>query len=557
VSARRPAVLGAAGFVLGTLGGLHWGDLARGSGAALALVLLLAWLSRRVRARRWLRCSACLFLGWALAAGPGNRLRENRAQLEAAADAQARLTLQGEVAGIVRRAPASRGEICYRFTLIRLARMDGERRSPLPRTAVTVLWYGPSRPDSARSVPRPGERWRMTGQVLRARRARFARSQADRAQAIRYILISRARASARDTRLTSGWRAWLESHRRKASDRLAAGIEAHPDEIRLIQGMILGYRGEIPRVLTRAFRRSGTIHIFAISGLHVVVIAALLTFAIARLGVPRPLWIVPLAPLLTTYIFATGGRPSALRAGLMAVLYLLAPLFGRRPDTLTTLAVSAVILLLVNPLQILELGFILSFMMVLGLIILAGPMGRFVRHGLRVDRLAQRVERINLQGGERALPRWRAGLRQAGLRLAESVAALLGVSLAAWLISIPLTAYAFGYFSAYSLLANLLVVPLSSLVMLLASLSLLVASVSSALGSLCNQGAWLATALMKQIALVVSGWPRATITCPMPFAGVVLWFGVLGGLAWREARAHARTASDAAWLETVRDGARI
>jgi competence protein ComEC len=237
----------------------------------------------------------------------------------------------------------------------------------------------------------------------------------------------------------------------------------------------------------------------------------------------------------------------------MSGIYLLAPLLGRRPDTLTTLAVSAVVLLLANPLQILDLGFILSFMMVLGLIILAGPSGRLTRRLLRVDRLAQRVELVNEQGGEASGPVWRQALRQTGLALAESVAGLLGVSTAAWLISIPLTAYAFGYFSTYSLLANLVVVPLSSLVMLLASLSLLVASVAAPLCLLCNQGVWLGTALMKQIALTVTGWPHATLAWRPPFGLVILWYGVLWTLAWREARAHARAESDATWIETVRD----
>ncbi|NLF86893.1 MAG: ComEC family competence protein [Lentisphaerae bacterium] len=548
--ARRPAFQCGAGFVVGTLGGIHWGDPSHIAWPALALVLLAAGLLRPSRARGWLCLAAALFLGWALATRPGDRLRADRAQLAAAADTGTRLTVVGEVAGVPRRTRASRGEVCHRFTLTRIELVENGRRTPIPRTALSVHWYGPASPGAAH--PLPGERWRLDGRLQWSRQARFAGG-VGREQAIRFLLVSRARASAREPPPATGWRAWLEGRRRAAADRLAAGIEAHPDEILLIQGMMLGYRGEMPRVLTRAFRHSGTIHIFAISGLHVVVIAALLTFAVARLGVPRPFWILPLAPILAIYIIATGAQPSALRAGLMSGIYLLAPLLGRRPDTLTTLAVSAVVLLLANPLQILDLGFILSFMMVLGLIILAGPSGRLARRLLRVDRLAQRVELVNEQGGEAAGSVWRQKLRQAGLALAEGFAGLLGVSTAAWLISIPLTAYAFGYFSTYSLLANLVVVPLSSLVMLLASLSLLVASVATPLCLLCNQGVWLGTALMKQIALTVTGWPHATLAWRPPFSLVILWYGVLWTLAWREARAHARAESDATWLETVRD----
>jgi competence protein ComEC len=389
----------------------------------------------------------------------------------------------------------------------------------------------------------------MQGTLHRSRRALLARASGEADGGLPLLLISRARAS---TRLAApgmdGWRQWLETRRRTAADRLAAGIEAHPDDLSLIQAMMLGYRRAMPRALNQAFRVSGTIHIFAISGLHVVVIAALLTFAVARLGVPRHLWILPLAPILALYIVATGGQPSALRAGLMAGLYLLAPLLGRRPDTLTTLAVSAVLLLLVNPLQILELGFILSYMMVLGLIIMSGPTTRLVRRFAGIDRLVERVDLMNRLGGELAAPAWRARLRALGVRLLERITELAAVSLAAWLVSAPLTAFYFGFFPAYSLLANLLVVPISSLVMLLASLSLLLGSLSLQLNILCNQAVWLATALMRTIAVEIAAWPHASVRATIPLGGVILWYGVIWGLAAHATRRHTRRVGDATWL---------
>ena len=548
---RRPAFLCATGFVAGTLGGLYWGDVHHAAWPALATAILATIPLRHYpRARGWLIICAALLLGWALATRPGDRLRAGRARLAAAADAGARITVVGEVAGIPRVKKASRGEVCHRFTIIRIELVEGDRRTALPRIPISVHWYGSASPDAPHPIP--GERWRLTGRLQWARRGLFA-SGAERAQSIRFLMFSRARASEHQPPPATGWRAWLETRRRIAADRLAAGIGEHPDEVLLIQGMMLGYRGEMPRHLTRAFRHTGTIHVFAISGLHVVVIAAVLTFVVARLGVPRQYWILPLAPLLTIYIIGTGAQPSALRAGLMSGIYLLAPLLGRRPDTLTTLSVSAIVLLLVNPLQILDLGFVLSFMMVLGLIILAGPATQLTRRLLRVDRLAERVTLINEHGGEAAGSVWRRLLRQAGLALAESLAGLLAVSTAAWLISIPLTANTFGYFSTYSLLANMAVVPLSSLVMMLASMSLLAASIAMPLCILCNQAVWLLTALMKEIALMIAGWPHATHPWRVPFSVVVLWYAFLWALVQRGERARTRAASDATWIEEVRD----
>ena len=143
-------------------------------------------------------------------------------------------------------------------------------------------------------------------------------------------------------------------------------------------------------------------------------------------------------------------------------------------------------------------------------------------------------------------------LRAVGVRLLERITALAAVSLAAWLVSAPLTAYYFGFFSAYSLLANLLVVPISSLVMLLASLSLLLGSLSLPLNILCNQTVWLATALMRSIAVGIASWPCAAVRVTIPLGGVILWHGVVWSLAGHEARRHARRAGDATWLAQAR-----
>ncbi|NLF21564.1 MAG: ComEC/Rec2 family competence protein [Lentisphaerae bacterium] len=552
MTARRPAVAGSIALVMGTLGGLHTGDTASSAWIVLALAGLVSLLPAAARLRFALRVCACGLLGWALAGAPGARMHAARAHLEAAADLRQRVALRGEVVGSVRSQPASRGEICRRFVLSRLELAVGDGWIPLPRQAVAVRWYGPAHAAPGSSAPALGERWRMQGTLHRSRRALLARASGEAGGGLPLLLISRARASRHLAPPAASWRQWMETRRRTAADRLAAGIEAHPDDLALIQAMMLGYRRAMPRPLSQAFRVSGTIHIFAISGLHVVVIAALLTFAVARLGVPRHLWIVPLAPILALYIVATGAQPSALRAGLMAILYLLAPLLGRRPDALTTLAVSAVLLLLVNPVQILDLGFVLSYMMVLGLIIMAGPTTRLVRRLAGIDRLVERADLMNRLGGELGAPAWRARLRTLGVRLLERFTDLAAVSLAAWLVSAPLSAYYFGFFPAYSLLANLLVVPLSSLVMLLASLSLLLGSLSLPLNILCNQTVWLATALMRSIAVGIASWPCAAVRVTIPLGGVILWHGVVWSLAGHEARRHARRAGDATWLAQAR-----
>ena len=82
----------------------------------------------------------------------------------------------------------------------------------------------------------------------------------------------------------------------------------------LNQAMMLGCRNEIPRDMRRVFSNSGTIHVFAISGLNIALVAALLIALVSALGVPRPHWVLVVAPLLVFYTFASGAQPSAVRA---------------------------------------------------------------------------------------------------------------------------------------------------------------------------------------------------------------------------------------------------
>ena len=90
-------------------------------------------------------------------------------------------------------------------------------------------------------------------------------------------------------------------------------------------------------------------------------IASVLFFFVSSCGVPRYYWVYILAPLLLIYTFATGLRPSAVRACLMALFYFSAPVVGRRFNALSALATTALAVHLFAPAYIFDLGCILSF----------------------------------------------------------------------------------------------------------------------------------------------------------------------------------------------------
>jgi ComEC/Rec2-related protein len=545
---RRPVVGDAAAFVLGTAGGLQAGGVPARAFAAAGLAAAAGLVARRLcprgAARLLARHGALLLLAWGLAAAARAELERQRGTL-LAAGAGRPVVLRGTIAAKGAARPASRGEWRHSFTMRGIVLADGDGEHPLPRLAVHVTWYGPGGAGAPpQAVPRPGERWEMRGRVERARKPELSHL---------LFFVSRTRASRRlEGPATPGWRERCESCRRRAAGRLAAGIEDHPADVALIHAILLGYRGDIPPALNRVFRESGTLHVFAISGMHVMVIAWMLTTVVARLGVPRHLWIVVLAPALALYVWSTGCQPSALRAGIMALLYLAAPLLGRRPDAPAALAVAALLLLAADPLQLHDVGFILSFTVVLGLILLASPLVRLLRRVCGLENMAGYVEAACRLGGELpAAERRRLLLRRRLLGAGHYLTELAGVSLAAWLTSTPLTARFFGLFTPASLPANLVVVPFSFVVMTAAGLGLATASLAPPLGVLCNRAARLGTAVMRTAAQVAARLPGGVWQVPRPSPwGVLLWYVALAWLAWRMAPPARRDRpADSSWLE--------
>jgi ComEC/Rec2-related protein len=199
---------------------------------------------------------------------------------------------------------------------------------------------------------------------------------------------------------------------------------------------------------------------------------ALLLLAVLRyVGVTQPFWFYWLTPLLTLYVMMTGLAPSAVRACLMAVVFWLAPMLQRRPDGLTALAWSAVLILAWDATQWRDIGFLLSYAAVLGLLLIYPPLAAHTHGWLRTDPWRLQEE-----------PWWRRWSR-ATVRYSALLAL---TSMAVCLVTDPLTARYFNLLSPVALLANLAVIPAAGLMMTLGVLALLGGALWSPLADLFN-----------------------------------------------------------------------
>lgn len=255
---------------------------------------------------------------------------------------------------------------------------------------------------------------------------------------------------------------WCYKGRRACADILSNGMQDYPEQEGVLRALLLGYRSALPERLNTLFASTGTLHVFAISGLHVGVMAVLLTVVLRMTGMSRRVWFVVLIPALFLYVVGTGMKSSALRAWVMASMFWIAPAVNRRADAVTALAVAGAFLAAWNPLQLLDPGFIMSFTVVGGILILYPLFSPWFVSPFFADP-------------------WRPGplsiLRGWSLRLLRYAGQLMAVSCAAWLAAAPLSALWFQRVSLAGLLGNIVVVPGAFLVVFTGCLSLLFGSI--------------------------------------------------------------------------------
>lgn len=297
---------------------------------------------------------------------------------------------------------------------------------------------------------------------------------------------------------------------------LERGLPERDEPLRLLEAMTLGRQTGINNEVYAPFMESGTMHIFAVSGLHIALIAGLLVAGLRVVRIPRHWCGLVVIPLIWFYTGATGWQPSAIRSTIMMTVIIGGWSLSRPSDLLNSLAAAGLVILVWDPQQLFQASFQLSFFVVLSIALLLPPIQKFGDQLLAHDPLLPRE----------ALPRWRRWLETPLRWLMLSFA----TSLAAWLGALPLTAYYFHLFSPVTLLANLVIVPLSSAALACNLGSLLCGNWLPWVGELFNHGAWLWMLLMVKISHWATTLPGAFMYVPAPNAFVfAAYYGLLVG----------------------------
>jgi competence protein ComEC len=247
--------------------------------------------------------------------------------------------------------------------------------------------------------------------------------------------------------------------RNRLENILRHGLEARPQTASLYLAMLLGEKAVLSTEQQDAFMRSGTFHIFSISGLHVAVIAGALHLTGNLLRVPRRTSMVVSLACLWLYVQVTGASSPAVRAFLMIAFLLASQVFRLPGNALAALTASAVATLLLDPLQLFSTGFQMSYTVVVALVVMGRPLTEKWVSAWRPFALLPRVS-------------WRSYHRVVewcGRKLLFAFAAC-------WVAFLASTPSGIGYFELFSpgsLLANLVIIPVSTVVIWAGFVSLL------------------------------------------------------------------------------------
>ena len=288
--------------------------------------------------------------------------------------------------------------------------------------------------------------------------------------------------------------AWAAARFKRTLDSTAS-VLFPPVQAGLLLGILLGGYSSLPLEVQGAFMRSGTMHILAASGYNCGVIIAIFGWLMWRLTTHRTVKHILLIVLVWGFTLVAGAGPSIVRAAVMVTVFLIAYLLWRANDLINVVLLSAMIILVANPLNLFDIGFQLSYAAVLSLMLVLPLIDPWVRKRLwKSTRPRNRMEKWSFWAVESIV-----------LAILLSVAAMIGT----W----PITAYYFNYFSLASIPANALV---ALLVVALTAVGIAVL----ALGHVWILGSLLVFVCKGIISLML---------------GIVTW---LGGLSWSALSVH-------------------
>lgn len=294
---------------------------------------------------------------------------------------------------------------------------------------------------------------------------------------------------------------WLRKAILKWRDQLLHQLQqVLPSDKKVIgiaEALLIGYQEDLDPDLMQAYSRTGVVHIIAISGLHVGIIYAVLWWILSSIPfMHKRTWMKCLSILLFLWIFTlvSGASPSVLRSTVMFSVLLIGKPFDRKLSAFSALLLSAFILLVFDPYLLWNLGFQLSYIAVTGILFLQKPIHSFLK---------------------------------TKYKFVHPITEMTSVTLAAQLATMPVTLFYFHQFPNYFLIANLIAVPLSTLILFL-EIGIILTSPFTFVCLCIGKITTISIRWMNTITETIDAWPYSNIdSIPFNVLSLVMLYGFI------------------------------
>ena len=230
-------------------------------------------------------------------------------------------------------------------------------------------------------------------------------------------------------------------------------------EANLLIGILIGDTTKIDEKTQNNFRDSSLIHILAVSGSHVNYIILSLIYVNNKINLSKKILKIITIIVLLLFMFLVGFSPSVVRAVIMGISIMVAQIFYKKLDIINSISFSALILLLINPFNIINVGFLLSYGGTIGIVSLSSNINNiFAKKHSEKKLIIQK--------------------RYYAKKITESIKEMLVVTISAQIIIMPIIWYMFNTVSLTFFISNLIASPLMGLVTILGFITIFISFIS-------------------------------------------------------------------------------
>lgn len=329
------------------------------------------------------------------------------------------------------------------------------------------------------------------------------------------------------------------------------------EEVSILTGILIGNKDNLSKDVQESFRNSNLSHMLAVSGAHVTYVILGITIILKKSKINKRISKIITIVLLILFIYLTGGTPSVTRACIMAIYIIFASLIYKKPNILASISISLLIILIINPYKILDVGMQLSYGGTLGIILLTKMLEENMKN--KIEKVKQKkinqgeikqkeikYEVSQIEAKEKEVNSKEAKEKEINRietkevivkkqfvsktinKLIISIKEMMIVSISANLIIFPIVAYHYNTISLTFFISNILAGPILGLIIILGFITIFISFISVQISKIPAIILSIFIQLLIQIANFSSSLPFSKICVKTPnIFTIILYYTIL------------------------------